>query len=177
MRGIHLRSTSLGSRAVLFLYGGSEKIWLSTVLTKHRLKRMMKTTTLSSRFHPPNLLGSLGPVHYPPQPSTSPRLLPTAPPVLLNILQVNPLRCFRPPASTRPPPNPLHTLHCCNHRLWHLTRSTTPFARISSCHKVSRNVYPSRYRHQSANGSRSCRSSGYVISRAGLLRLPGTTPL
>ena len=138
---------------------------------------MTKKTTLLNRYHLPNLPGFLGSAHCPLPPSTSPRPLPTVPPVLLSILQLNPLHCSRPPASTHPQPNPLHSPHRRNHSLWHSTPSTTMFARTLSCHRVSWNVYLLRYRHLFVNGSRICHSRGYVASPAAPLRLPGTIHL
>ena len=138
---------------------------------------MMKKTTFSNRYQLPNPPGSLGPVRCPPPPSTSPRLPPTAPPELPSTLQLNPLHCSQPPASTHPQPSPRHSLRPRNHRLWHLTPSTIPFARTSSCHKASLNAYHSRCRHQFVNGSSICHSGGYVMLLAGPLRLPKTTLL
>jgi hypothetical protein len=132
--------------------------------------------TPSNRPHLPNLLGFLGPLHCPPPPSTSSRPLPTAPPVSLSILQLNPLHCSRLSASTHPQPNLFHRPHRLDHRLWHSIPST-PFARTLICHKVPRNAYLSLCQRLSVNESRICHPGGYVMLPAGPLRLPETTHL
>jgi hypothetical protein len=136
---------------------------------------MTKKMTLSSRCQLPSRLGSSGPVLCRPRPSISPRPPPIAPPVLLNTLQLNPPHYSRPPASTLPRYNPLHSPHRRNHRLWHSTPSTTPFARTSSCHKASRNAYHSRCQYLFVTGSKICHSTGYVMLPVELPRLPKTT--